>query len=150
MTKTSMRLVDRMCPSATTRSHAAKQRSFICGRKWIGSEVSRDRFYNHVPKVSLRSPWGLLEASSQSMQVCRKDRVLNVRIQCRGRTLTVKMPQGPDRKTASRFINEHLFLGECCEALSRTVSGQYPPGQNPLVPISPSSKICYVLIIWMK
>ena len=80
------------------------------------------------------------------MQVCRKDRVLNVRIQCRGRTLTVKMPQGPDCKTASRFINEHLFLGECCEALSRTVSGQYPPGQNPLVPISPSSKICYVQV----
>ena len=45
-----MRLIDRMRPnfqSAVNRSHAAKQRSFICGHKRIGRAASRDKFYNH-------------------------------------------------------------------------------------------------------
>ena len=62
MTKTSVQLIDRICPNA------AKQRSFIYGHKWIG----RDKFYNHVlinalsslPGgciATLKRPWGGLE-----------------------------------------------------------------------------------------
>ena len=44
MTKTSVQLIGRMRPSAVTRSHAVKQRSFICGHKLISHAVSCDKF----------------------------------------------------------------------------------------------------------